>query len=95
MLGLHAKYSLVWCSQILIPFAFAALSLFLAHSAITGNVDAAKRDLASTCLATEKAASVAASAPNLLAKSVNEMTADGAESLVHGLAHVLQLRNST
>lgn len=66
MIGLRARYSLVWTSQLLIPIAFAALSLFLARAAINDNTDSAMRDLASACLATERAASIAASAPNLL-----------------------------
>ncbi|KAK9897961.1 hypothetical protein P389DRAFT_210332 [Cystobasidium minutum MCA 4210] len=67
------------------------MRLILAINSANASVESAKLKLASSCLGLEQAASVAVSFPHYLADNMNEVTASGAEAIVHGLSTVLDM----
>ena len=77
-LGLRARYSLVWVSQVIIPMTIVAMGLFAAIASIDGAVDSSKAQLAASCLSAEKSASVLASMPYYSATAANKLTAQSA-----------------
>lgn len=85
-LGGWALASLAFTSPIVLSLLLVIMRLILAINSANASVDSAKLKLASGCLGLEQAASVAVSFPHYLADNMNEVTASGAEALVHGLS---------
>lgn len=84
-LGGWAIASLAFTSPIVLSLILVIMRLILAINSANASVDSAKVKLASSCLGLEQAASVAVSFPHYLADNMNEVTASGAEAIVHGL----------
>lgn len=85
-LGGWAIASLSFTSPIILSLLLVIMRLILAINSANASVESAKIKLASSCLGLEQAASVAVSFPHYLADNMNEVTASGAEAVVHGLS---------
>ncbi|KAG0143182.1 hypothetical protein CROQUDRAFT_49155 [Cronartium quercuum f. sp. fusiforme G11] len=90
-LGLRARISLAWLAYPIMIIILIMIQLILTLSSVDDGVADAKRNLAASCAGFEGAASVAASIPHFMAEQTNEFIVSGAESIVHGLAVVLDI----
>ena len=90
-LGSWALASLAFTSPVILALILVILRLVLAISSANASIDSAKARLVSSCTGLEQAASTAISFPHYLAANMNNVTADGAEAIVHGLGTVLDM----
>ncbi|KAJ5089612.1 plasma membrane fusion protein prm1 [Penicillium argentinense] len=88
-LGLRARLSQVWINRWTILLLLVLVRVLIAVGGVSSNMASAKREALSACTSVESMGSAMASMPHYLSQGVNELTASGIDSTVHGLRSML------
>jgi hypothetical protein len=85
-LGLPARLSQIWLNRWTLLFSLIFVQLLSTSIGLKSDLDSAKREALSACLALEKTSSVLASVPHFMAGGMNAMTSKGIEGGISALA---------
>jgi hypothetical protein len=85
-LGLNARLSQVWINRWTIILVLLFVNVLSTAVLLKNDVQSAKREALSACLAVEQAASTFASLPHFMAQGLNTMTKKGIDASVSALS---------